>query len=304
MNMKKRISAIILIIALVTILGAIPLTTNAATYPTQAVAVNWMKSVIGGSYQGPNSECPSLVKAYLPKVFGLSLTTSGNGKDVYKNVPTQYPDYFTKYDFKSGFILKVGDIISFNGPSSSGHVGIVYEISGNSITIIEQYNGSGGVVKNTKTVTGTTFGTYGSILGVARPTFTSQTLAPPIIYFASKNLKKGDGLRFSISNVSQTGNRIIIRRLTNAPDKTNSNEAGVDLYDSDLISAWKTDGLPYPTYGEPNKTTFASFKVNANDTVLSEIAVNKLTPGWYKVAVQARKPGYSGSWSWDYFRVD
>lgn len=101
-------------------------------------------------------------------MFGLkNYGGFGNGKDYYIGISDQYPNVFEKIKYQAGVTLKVGDIISLEGSQKQyGHVAIVKSISGNSITILEQWNGSITVRENSFTITSSG---QRRIIGIARP---------------------------------------------------------------------------------------------------------------------------------------
>mgnify|MGYP003531955199 CR=1 FL=1 len=91
----------------------------------------------------------------------------GNGNTYYIGVTNRYPDKFTKIVYSSGTQLQAGDIISLEGSQKQyGHAAIVKSVSGNNITILEQWAGSIYVIQDTFTLT-----TSGKrrIIGIARP---------------------------------------------------------------------------------------------------------------------------------------
>lgn len=119
-----------------------------------------------GSASG--TQCVELPNYYLEKVFGLKNNGGfGNGNTYYIGVTNRYPDKFTKIVYSSGTQLQAGDIISLEGSQKQyGHAAIVKSVSGNNITILEQWDGSIYVIQDTFTLT-----TSGKrrIIGIARP---------------------------------------------------------------------------------------------------------------------------------------
>lgn len=117
---------------------------------------------------GIGTQCVELPNDYIQEVFGLkNYGGFGNGKDYYIGVSDQYPNIFEKIKYQAGVTLKVGDIISLEGAQKQyGHVAIVKSISGNTITILEQWNGSMTVRENSFTITNNG---QRKIIGIARP---------------------------------------------------------------------------------------------------------------------------------------
>jgi len=179
-------------------------------------AVNWCKGKAGGGFQGPNSECPSLIKAYLKQLWAIPYGSNGNGKDVAKNVGDKYSS-FSYIAASNSFVPQPGDIISTTGTSSYGHVLICYETSGNTIKVIDQFNSSGGVKSRTYTVSNKKFSNQ-TIVGVARPKFDNITRpATPTVKLETPAVQQqGNAMKLSWSKVSgATSYRVDIRKQDN-----------------------------------------------------------------------------------------
>ncbi len=121
--------------------------------------------------------CPKIIRYYLSAYFGKNIGTTGNGKDVYKNVANAFADLFERIDYYDGFTPLPGDIISFESGTSGnegyGHVAIVYTASGNTYSIVQQGNGFNPPnkinIKENITVKKHVYGQSYTIVGVARP---------------------------------------------------------------------------------------------------------------------------------------
>ena len=170
----KRTSSVIVTIFMLFSLGfnlsnnKVEAATDMATYVSNLVgtsAKEW------GS--GTGTQCVELPKFYIQDYFGLYTKTLalGNGNEMYKIVSQTFPSTFEKIDYYNGFVPKPGDIISYHSSSSPiyGHAAIVYEGSGSTYKIAEQWQGSNTVRSNTKTIVGGQYGVSYTIIGVARP---------------------------------------------------------------------------------------------------------------------------------------
>ena len=138
---------------------------------------SYVRSLIGTPAKewgsGTGTQCVELPKYYIQDYFGLYTKTLalGNGNEMYKIVSNTFPDKFQRIDYYNGFAPKPGDIISYHSSSAPiyGHAAIVYEVSGNTYKIAEQWAGSGTVKSNTKSVVAGQYGVSYTIIGVARP---------------------------------------------------------------------------------------------------------------------------------------
>ena len=107
--------------------------------------------------------------SYVVEFFRLAQKPFGHGKEVYKKVPNHYPERFVQIDYFEGFKPKAGDIISMVGSSTQyGHVALVEKVSGNQVTIAEQWTESRTVRRATFTITNNKKNQR-YIYGVARP---------------------------------------------------------------------------------------------------------------------------------------
>ena len=107
----------------------------------------------------------------------------GSGKDMYFMIPNAFPDAFEQVDFSDKFVPQVGDIISLRGSDKNkalhGHAAIVTNVSGDKVTIVDQWEDYDGDASNNKvreitfTVTGNGASAesddFFDIYGVARP---------------------------------------------------------------------------------------------------------------------------------------
>lgn len=117
---------------------------------------------------GTGTQCVELANDYIQSAYGITNNGGfGNGKDYYSGLASQYPNQFQKIDYTSGTQLQSGDIISLRGVQTQyGHVAIVKSVSGSSVTILEQWNGSGTVRESTFNLSD---GGKRTIIGIARP---------------------------------------------------------------------------------------------------------------------------------------
>ena len=212
MKQTRRILSVIL--ALVMLLAAVPvMKTEAVTIEQLA---SYVEGLIGTSAKewgsGTGTQCVELPKYYLDNYFGLSTkrTAMGNGNEIYKNVASQFPDLFQRIDYYNGFTPMPGDIISFHSSSSpkEGHAAIVYSVSGNRYSIAEQWNGSGTVRSNTKTVTEGQYGVSYTIIGVARPYCQSPFVNIPNGFYTIQSVRNPDKVLDIQGNENRDGANI------------------------------------------------------------------------------------------------
>jgi surface antigen len=134
---------------------------------------------------GTGTQCVELPKHYIETVWGFKTKEMGlgNGKDMYYMIPNAFPDTFEKIDYSDNFVPQVGDIISLRGSDKNktlyGHAAIVTSVSGNEVTIVDQWEDYDGDASNNKvreitfTITGNIASansdSFYDIYGVARP---------------------------------------------------------------------------------------------------------------------------------------
>ena len=125
---------------------------------------------------GTGTQCVELPNDYVEVVFGHKNSGGfGHGKDYYNGVATLYPNTFEAIKWSNGEMLQYGDIVSMSSPRQPayGHVVIIKSVSGNSIQVLDQYNGSGNVLDRTWTLSGDNLiepnGTVRELIGIARP---------------------------------------------------------------------------------------------------------------------------------------
>lgn len=151
--------------------------TPVPTPGTYTNVTKYLKSLIGTSAKdygvGTGTQCVELPKYYMYKYFGISnqYVTTGNGNQMYYKVPAAFPTKFTQINYTNGMALKPGDILSIGSKSSPqyGHAVIVYEVSGNTVKFIEQWNGSGTVRSGSLTISNGYTNKGVKVYGVARP---------------------------------------------------------------------------------------------------------------------------------------
>ena len=117
---------------------------------------------------GTGTQCVELPNHYVEEVFGHKNNGGfGNGNEYYIGITSAYPDTFQKIQYSSEVTLRTGDIISLEGASKQyGHAAIVKSVEGTSITVLEQWDGSGTVRTSTFTLTNSG---KRRIIGIARP---------------------------------------------------------------------------------------------------------------------------------------
>lgn len=125
--------------------GFVPGFTVKAEAKTTAEVVSWMDSKVGKSldYDGAyGAQCVDLVNFYMRDVWGISNPIG--------QFPVQYAYQMINYPAPAGWTkitgsgnYKVGDMIIFKNPNSTtGHVGIIYSISGSTVKMLNQNNNS------------------------------------------------------------------------------------------------------------------------------------------------------------------
>jgi signal peptidase I len=109
-------------------------------------AIDWNTNSTG-------TQCPDLIMHYVETVWGITTRNKAiygaGGRHNFMEYPRHHPDYFERIDYYDGFIPQRGDIISLRGSASNarayGHVAIVRNVSGNTVTVVDQWRGSGTV---------------------------------------------------------------------------------------------------------------------------------------------------------------
>ena len=139
----------------------------------------WLDKYVNhvGAITPNNPECPILLIPYLQDIWGKSITTTGNGNTAAYTMYTNHDDIFKNVTYTGYTCLQPGDVLSLSGPSAEwGHIGIVYSVSGNVVTLIEQWNSMGNlkngqqhVQNNSSSTTFTYGGTNYTVTGLARP---------------------------------------------------------------------------------------------------------------------------------------
>lgn len=163
---RKCLSVFLLIAIICTSIPFWGLNLEAKAAPvgrTQVEAVAWMQGKLGKKVG--NGQCPALAKAYYA-FFGYDV--SGDGKDYQYNVPSGW----TKIPYSPGVIAQPGDIAVWNATTSPagkiyGHVAVVHSGDNTTMTIYEQGNSMGNVVKKNKI----RYNQYGSFTCLIRPKF-------------------------------------------------------------------------------------------------------------------------------------
>ena len=114
------------------------------------------------------TQCVELANDYIESVYGIKNNGGfGHAKDYYSGLASQYSNQFQEISYSSGTQLQAGDIISLRGVQTQyGHVAIVKSVSGNNITILEQWDGSVTVREDTFNIND---GGERTIIGIARP---------------------------------------------------------------------------------------------------------------------------------------
>ena len=174
--MNKRITSVILTILMIFSSVGI-LQEPYRTYAITNQYTSYIKGLVGTDAKewgdASGTQCVELAKFYIERYFGIYTQTLalGNGNNMYKVVAERFPDTFASIDYYDGFTPMPGDIISYHSSSAPtwGHAAVVYEVSGDTYKIAEQWAGSNTVRSNTKTVNAGQYGISYSIIGVARP---------------------------------------------------------------------------------------------------------------------------------------
>lgn len=130
---------------------------------TQEEAIAWLQGKLGKTVG--DGQCPALAKAYYA-FFGYDV--SGDGKAYQNNVPLGWE----KIPYSPGVVAQPGDVAVWNATTSYlgskfGHVAIVYSGDSTTMTICEQGNSMGKVVKK-NTIR---YGQYGTFTCLIRPNF-------------------------------------------------------------------------------------------------------------------------------------
>lgn len=140
---------------------------------SNATIQNYLNSTAGTDAKewgaGSGTQCVELPKHYIETVFGKSTKTMalGNGNQMYTMIPQAFPELFTSIKYSTGTQILPGDILSLRGVLVDyGHAAIVKSVSGNTVTILEQWSGAGTVQESSFT---TSDGGKRTIIGIARP---------------------------------------------------------------------------------------------------------------------------------------
>ena len=226
----------------------------------------YLKSLIGtsakewGSAEG--TQCVELPKYYIEKYYGKATKSLalGNGNKMYEYVPQKFPSLFEKISYYSGFVPQVGDIISYHSSTSPqyGHAAVVYAVSGNQYSIIEQWKGSGTVRSRTVSVVAGKYGVSYSIIGVARPKSNSVSYNPDDHTYPSRNIGYYNG-------TAMTGDDVMWVQCV--------------LYQLGYLSQSGVDG----SFGPNSKKAVASFQSDnglSSDGSCGQITRAKLKECW------------------------
>ena len=154
--------------------------TAGGTTSKQAYVATYWENLIGQPAKehgpGTGTQCVEVVNFYIEDYFGLNNNGIGSdGNYYYRKLVSTYPSHFMQIDYYDGITLQPGDIISYHSTTSPtyGHVAIVYWVSGNTYKIAEQWKGSNTVRTNTKTIAAPVYGQSYTIIGIARPIWSS-----------------------------------------------------------------------------------------------------------------------------------
>ncbi len=160
MRTKKLLA---LLLAVVLIAGALPMTASAAT---QDDAIAWINKYMGKAIDvdGNGAWCVDLTKKYCSDLFGWS--PKGDARD-YRTF--DIPSGWKRTKYTSGYTPAPGDIVIFDPTASNvnklGHVGIVMSATSSSYASAEQsYGGK-------KYVSRVNHSSYKSVWGFIRPQF-------------------------------------------------------------------------------------------------------------------------------------
>ncbi len=118
------------------------------------------------------TQCVELCTYFARHCLGLNATSSyGNGNTYYSGIVNAFPNDFTKIPYYDGMTLQPGDIVSFESGyhPQYGHAAVVYTVSGNTYTIVEQSTQSGTIKVSSHTIQKHVYGQNYTIIGVARP---------------------------------------------------------------------------------------------------------------------------------------
>lgn len=146
-------------------------TSNNSNYSSSS-NISYINTVGGTNAKehGPvaGTQCVELANDYIESVYGIKNNGGfGHAKDYYSGLASQYSNQFQEISYSSGTQLQAGDIISLRGVQTQyGHVAIVKSVSGNNITILEQWDGSVTVREDTFNIND---GGERTIIGIARP---------------------------------------------------------------------------------------------------------------------------------------
>jgi hypothetical protein len=116
-------------------------------------------------------QCVDIAIRILKEFYKIeSVPNLGDGKYVAENISKKFPGLFKYFPYSENLQINPGDIISYESSSSPncGHVAVAIT-GGNPYSILEQWNTSVTIRKNTKQIQKGVYGKSYTIIGVSRP---------------------------------------------------------------------------------------------------------------------------------------
>jgi len=216
---KKIVSVVMSVVLICGIFVTVPINASAAT---QQQAVAWCTGKLGKFVEYSDSrymnQCFDFISAYADAVFGYP--SFGNGVLYAKDLINYNPGNGWAL-IRGSSNLKIGDIFissAAQAGNTAGHTGVIIDVSGTNITVIDQNNGKRSDEGYTNRAVGTHHMTPSEISGVLRPPLGSPPPAPSGFTNVSDNSEFSAGKIVYLQS-SATGNFVI----------TNKDSARADL---------------------------------------------------------------------------
>ena len=251
---------------------------------TQAEAITWVKSKVGGSaldYDGYyGAQCVDFIAYYL-NFLGASSLIGGNAS-AYAN--KTMPSGWQKIAYYNGFTAKAGDIAIWTyTTSSAGHVAIVTSANTTSMTVVDQ-NGWNGA-HHTNPEYSTYKYTQWTFYGVIRPKFKST-------YNIAYNANGGTGTMAS---------RTITEGTTFTPSKCTFTKSGYYFAGYNVCrksdSKWYVKGTGWFTNSEITNSGYKkSVYNNGTNYVFNGSWTNGVNPGETYTFYPIWKPNSTKLW--------
>ena len=248
--MKRTLSFMLAFILVMGVLFSAPITVY-ATSKTQAEAVAWANSKVGGSWDQDGvygAQCVDLIKLYY--VFLGVSPVSGNGCDYATN---SLPSGWQRIRYYSGFVPQPGDVAVWTYTTSAyGHVAIVTSADSSRFYVVEQ-NGSTHVTRAHNYSY-----SYGTLWGFIRPNFKGTSTTP--VSYNYQTITQGS--YYVRSNGQSTYNYLTVS------ETSTSSGAGINAWTFMPISRVQiaNNGGNFYTMKFPDITTANAVNVHTSST--------------------------------------